>query len=339
MILHGLIGSGAVAAWILRANDDDEEKAKNGELGEVYRYLRDAQRAYQNCSNYVRNNYHVTPLMTDGYTSVILGMPLTDEERLLKPIARFVTDAASVASGTKASMDLAGFMSDATGTIAPDFKIAGALPTLLDDTVHALMENPTDYYTGGQKYDKDLHALRNESWGMRGRFLAAMGKRLWNDFGGRNVLPVDRAGVDNGLGRAPGWVAKMVNDIPIASPILRSFVKVQVGSPKRDAAEISEAEARRRAIGRICAKDIFEKARRENRDLSLDPVRYGEMLDKWQQAYGLTPDDMAQIEARYLNAWRAYEGAQFKADGEREKFRSKAEKLGLDAARIWLDWD
>ena len=31
--------------------------------------------------------------------------------------------------------------------------------------------------------------------------------------------------------------------------------------------------------------------------------------------------------------------AQFKADGEREKFRSKAEKLGLDAARIWLDWE
>ena len=135
-------------------------------------------------------------------------------------------------------------------------------------------------------------------------------------------LPVDRAGVDNGLGRAPGWVAKMVNGIPVASPILRSFVKVQVGSPQRDAAEISEAEARRRAIGRICAKDMFEKARREKRDMSLDPVRYGEMLKKWQDAYGLTPDELAQIEARYLNAWRAYEGAQYRADGEREKFRA-----------------
>ena len=339
MILHGLIGSGAVAAWILKANDGDEEKVKAGPMGDVYDYLRDAQRAYQNCSNYVRNNYHVTPLMTDGYTSVILGMPLTDEERLLKPIARFVTDAASVASGTKESMDLAGFMSDATGTIAPDFKIAGALPTLLDDTVHALMENPTDYYTGGEKYDRDLYALRNENWGMRGRFLAAMGKRLWNDFGGRNVLPVDRAGVDNGLGKAPGWVAKMVNDIPVASPILRSFVKVQVGSPRRDAAEITEADAKRRAIVRICSKEMFEAARREKRDLWLTPERYTGMLEKWQQAYGLSPDELAQIEAKYLNAWRAYEGAQYRADGEREKFRAKAEKLGLDSAHIWLDWD
>ena len=339
MILHGLIGSGAVAAWILKKNDGDEEKVKAGPMGDVYDYLRDAQRAYQNCSNYVRENYHVTPLMTDGYTSVILGMPLTDEERLLKPIARFVTDAASVAAGTKASMDVAGFMSDVYGTVAPDFKMAGAAVTLLDDTVGALIYNPDDYYTGGQKYDKDLHALRNENWGMRGRFLAAMGKRLWNDFGGRNVLPVDRAGVDNGLGKAPGWVAKMVNDIPIASPILRSFVKVQVGSPRRDAAEITEADAKRRAIVRICSKEMFEAARREKRDLWLTPERYTGMLEKWQQAYGLSPDELAQIEAKYFNAWRAYEGAQYRADGEREKFRAKAEKLGLDSAHIWLDWD
>ena len=79
------------------------------------------------------------------------------------------------------------------------------------------------------------------------------------------------------------------------------------------------------------------RARREKRDLSLDSVGYGKMLDKWQKAYGLTPDEMAQIEARYLNAWRAYEGAQYRADGEREKFRAKAEKLGIEAAGIWLD--
>ena len=81
------------------------------------------------------------------------------------------------------------------------------------------------------------------------------------------------------------------------------------------------------------------RARREKRDLSIDSVGYGKMLDKWQKAYGLTPDEMAQIEARYLNAWRAYEGAQYRADGEREKFRAKAEKLGIEAANIWLDWE
>ncbi|MBR3222638.1 MAG: zeta toxin family protein [Kiritimatiellae bacterium] len=339
MLLQGLIGSGAVAAWILKSNDGDEEKAKNGPMGDVYRYLRDAQRAYQNCSNYVRNNYHVTPLWTDGYTSIVIGMPLTDEERLLKPIARFVADAASVASGTKESLDVAGFLSDATGVIAPDFKIAGALPTLLDDTVHAFWENPEDYYTGGQKYDNDTWALRNESWEMRGKFTAAMAKRLWNDFGGRNVLPVDRAGVDNGLGRAPGWVAKMVNDIPVVSPILRSFVKVQVGSPKRDAAEITEAEARRRAVCRVCAKELFETAHKAKGDISIDQEQYNGRLAKWKERYNLADDELADIEGRYLNAWRSYEGAQYRADGEREKYRVKAERLGMDAANIWLDFD
>ena len=53
----------------------------------------------------------------------------------------------------------------------------------------------------------------------------------------------------------------------------------------------------------------------------------------------IATDEMAQIEARYLNAWRAYEGAQYRADGEREKFRAKAEKLGIEAANIWLDWE
>ena len=340
MILHGLIGSGAVAAWILRKNDGDEEKVKAGPLGEVYGYLRAAQRAYQNCSNYVRENYHVTPLMTDGYTSVVIGMPLTDEERLLKPIARFVTDAASVASGTKEGLDVAQALRDATlGVVAPDFKLAGALPTLLDDTVHALWENPEDYYTGGKKYDNDVWELRNESWEMRGKFIAAMGKRLWNDFGGRNVLPVERGGVDNGLGRAPGWVAKMVNDIPVVSPILRSFVKVQVGSPKRDAVEITEAEERRRAVCRVCAKEMFELARKAKGDISLDRAKYDGRLAKWKERYNLADEELADIEGRYLNAWRSYEGAQYRADGEREKFRAKAEKLGLDAAHIWLDFD
>lgn len=208
--------------------------------------------------------------------------PLTDEERLLKPIARFVTDAADVASGVKEWMDLAGFMSDATGVIAPDFKMAGALPTLLDDTVHAFWENPKDYYTGGTKYDSSLWTARNESWVMRGKFAAAVGRRLWNDFGGRNVLPVERGGVDNGLGKAPGWVAKAVNGIPLASPILRSFVKVQVGSPRKDAAEILETEKRRNAVIGVLAKELFETARREAQDISLDTARYVGKLEEWE---------------------------------------------------------
>ena len=339
MLLQGLIGSGAVAAWILKAFDGDENEVEQSKLGDLYRYARNAQRAYQNCSNYVKENYHVTPLWTDGWTSVVIGMPLTDEERLLKPIARFVTDAADVASGVKERMDLAAFMSDATGVIAPDFKMAGALPTLLDDTVHALWENPEDYYTGGTKYDSALWTARNESWEMRGKFAAAVGRRLWNDFGGRNVLPVERGGVDNGLGKAPGWVAKAVNEIPIASPILRSFVKVQVGSPKKDAAEILDTEKRRNAVIGVLAKELFETARKEGQDISLDAARYVGKLEAWEKRYGFTPDELAKIEAKYLNAWREYDAAQWRADGEREKYRAKAEQLGLDAASIWLEFD
>ena len=55
--------------------------------------------------------------------------------------------------------------------------------------------------------------------------------------------------------------------------------------------------------------------------------------------YGFTLDDLAKIEAKYLNAWREYDAAQWRADGEREKYRAKAEQLGLDAASIWLDFD
>jgi len=340
MVLHGIVASGALAAWILKKHDGDEEAAKNGSLGEVYRYAKDAQRAWQNCSNYVRSNYHVTPLWTDGWTSVVIGMPLTDEERILAPVARFATDAAAVAAGAKTDIEVAKAVRDMTlGAVAPDFKLAGFLPALLDDTVHALWENPQDYYTGGTKYDRDLWTARNESWGMRGRFLAAMGKRLWNDFGGRNVFPVERNGVDNGLGRAPGWVAAMVNDIPLASPILRSFVKVQVGSPKRDAAEITEAERVRAAICRVHARELFEMARKDGRDISFDAERYAATLAEWRDAENLTDDELAKIEAKYLNAWRDYEGAQYNAEGEREKYRSKAQKLGLDAAGVWLDFD
>lgn len=341
MLLQGLVGSGAVAAWILKAHDGDEAAAESGTLGDVYRYARNAQRAYQNCSNYVKENYHVTPLWTDGYTSIVIGMPLTDEERLLKPVARFVTDAASVAAGTKEQLEISGFLSDAFGTVAPDFKMAGAMVTLLDDTAHALLfdDNPLDYYTGGYKYDPQLYAARNESWEMRGKFAAAVGRRLWNDFGGRNVLPVERGGVDNGLGKAPGWVAKAVNEIPIASPILRSFVKVQVGSPKKDAAEILDTEKRRNAVIGVLAKELFETARREGQDISSDTARYVGKLEEWEKRYGFTPDELAKIEAKYLNAWREYDAAQWRADGEREKYRAKAEQLGLDAASIWLEFD
>ena len=97
------------------------------------------------------------------------------------------------------------------------------------------------------------------------------------------------------------------------------------------------------SVPQVSKLGIFQlcqrRARREKRDLSLDSVGYGKMLDKWQKAYGLTPDEMAQVEARYLNACRAYEGAQYRADGEREKFRAKAEKQGIEAANIWLDWE
>ena len=334
-----LLGNGALAAYILYLNDGDEEKAKNGKLGAVYSYARGYQRAYQNCSNYVRNNYHITPLWTKGYTSIILGMPLTDEERILEPVASLISDAAAVAAGTKQSLHMQEHLLNLTKVIAPDFKMAGFGVTLFDDTLGTFLYEPKDYYTGGYKYDRDLYATRYESLRDFGQFSWAVAKRLWNDFGGRGILPTDRSGVDNGLGEEPGWVARAVNSIPFASPYARRMVKVQVGSPRRDAEEILEAERIRQAVIRKSARAMFKIAHDEKRDLSLDSVRYGEMLDKWQKAYGLTPDEMAQIEARYLNAWRAYEGAQYRADGEREKFRAKAEKLGIEAAGIYLDWD
>ena len=96
---------------------------------------------------------------------------------------------------------------------------------------------------------------------------------------------------------APGWVAKAVNGIPLASPILRSFVKVQVGSPKKDAAEILETEKRRNAVIGVLAKELFETARKEGQDISLDTARYVGKLEEWEKRYGFTPDELAKIEA------------------------------------------
>ena len=89
----------------------------------------------------------------------------------------------------------------------------------------------------------------------------------------------------------------------------------------------------------MLAKELFGEARKAKRDVSMDTEKYCGLLQKWEKTYGLTPDELASIESKYINAWRAYEGAQYKADGEREKFRAKAEKLGLDAANLWLDFD
>ena len=332
-ILNGILGSGALAAYILKQYDGDERRARASALGEVYDYARFVQRTMQNCSNYVRGNYHVTPLMTDGYTSIIIGMPLTDEERLLEPIANFVSDAAAVAAGAKPKLEVASALDDAYGVVAPDFKIAGFLPTLLDDTVHALVENPTDYYTGSTKYDQDLYAVRNDSWGMRGKFAIAMSKRLWNDFGGRSYIPVDRQGVDNGLGTEAPWVSTMLNKIPLASPMLRAFVKVQVGSPEKDAKPIRADEQRlqhvRNYISRKLMIESSEKGGALNRT---DPQRYAELLEGWQAEYGLSDHDMRLVEQRFLNGWTEHENE----DAHRRKVINstlrKARRMGNDEA-------
>ena len=131
----------------------------------------------------------------------------------------------------------------------------------------------------------------------------------------------------------------MLNSIPVASPILRSFFKVQVGSPQRDAKEITDADLRRKAIVRVHARELFELAKRNRSDLSLDRETYTSLLKKWQQSEALSPDELAQIEAKYLNAWRDYSAANDNASSLRQKYHDKANQLGLDAASLWLDFD
>ena len=316
---------------------DDEEKTKTSPLGEVYDFVKWMENANRNLSNYVRNHYQTIPIWMsdDGYTTIVLGTPLNDEDSLLAPSADFAAKAFANALGAKNDLAIGQMLADTfVRPVTPDLAIATPALKVIRDTVLAtLVENPTDLFTGAPTYDQDLYALRNESWEARGDFALAMARQVWNDVGARGFMAWDRQGVDNGAGAAPKWIGLVLKRIPILSPVLNSFVKIQVGSPEKDAKPVRADEQRLQHVRNYLSRKLMLESSEKGGALNqMDPQRYAELLEQWQGEYGLSDHDMRLVEKRFLNGWTEHENE----DAHRRKVINstlrKARRMGIDEA-------
>jgi len=337
----GAMTYGLVTRAIRALYGDDEEKAKASPLGEVYGFAKWIENANKNLSNYVRNHYQTIPLWVsdDGYTTICLGTPLNDEDSLIAPSADFAAKAFANAMGSKNDLALGQMLADTfIRPVTPDLAIATPALKVIRDTIEATMvQNPTDLFTGAPTYDQDLYALRNESWEARGDFALAMARQVWNDVGARGLVAWDRQGVDNGTGAAPKWIGLALKRIPVLSPVLNSFVKVQVGSPEKDAKPIRADEQRlqhvRNYISRKLMIESSEKGGALNRT---DPQRYAELLEQWQGEYGLSDHDMRLVEKRFLNGWTEHENEEARRRKVIQGTLRKARKMGIEDADRYM---
>lgn len=328
---------GLVTRAIRALYGDDEEKAKSGPLGEVYDFAKWIEGANKNLSNYVRNHYQTIPLWVsdDGYTTICLGTPLNDEDSLIAPSADFAAKAFANAMGAKNDLALGQMLADTfIRPVTPDLAIATPALKVIRDTIEATMvQNPTDLFTGAPTYDRDLYALRNESWETRGDFALAMARQVYNDVGARGFMAVDRQGVDNGMGAAPKWIGLALKRIPVLSPVLNSFVKVQVGSPEKDAKPIRADEQRLQHVRNYLSRKLMLESSGKGGALNrTDPQRYAELLEGWQNEYGLSDHDMRLIEKRFLNGWTEHENEEVRRRKVINSTLRKARRMGIDEA-------
>ena len=332
---------GLVTRAIRALYGDDEEKAKASPLGGVYGYAKWIESANRNLSNYVREHYQTIPLWVsdDGYTTICLGTPLNDEDSLLAPSADFAAKAFANAMGAKNDLALGQMLADTfIRPVTPDLAIATpALKVIRDTVMAAMVENPTDLFTGAPTYDRDLYALRNESWETRGDFALAMARQVWNDVGARGLVAWDRQGVDNGMGAAPKWIGLALKKIPILSPVLNSFVKVQVGSPEKDAKPIRADEQRLQHVRNYLSRKLMLESSGKGGALNrTDPQRYAELLEGWQNEYGLSDHDMRLIEKRFLNGWTEHENEEVRRRKVIQDTLRKARKMGIEDAERYM---
>ena len=328
---------GLVTRAIRALYGDDEEKAKASPLGEVYGFAKWIESANRNLSNYVRNHYQTIPLWVsgDGYTTIVLGTPLNDEDSLIAPSADFAAKAFANAMGSKNDLAFGQMLADTfIRPVTPDLAIATPALKVIRDTIEAtLVQNPTDLFTGAPTYDRDLYALRNESWETRGDFALAMARQVWNDVGARGLVAWDRNGVDNGTGAAPKWIGLALKKIPVLSPVLNSFVKIQVGSPERDAKPVRDVEQRLQHVRNYLSRKLMMESAGMGGALNrTDPQRYAELLEGWQQEYGLSDHDMRLVEKRFLNGWTEYENEEARRRKVIQGTLRKARRMGIDEA-------
>lgn len=334
----GLLAKGLIQYWILDANDGNEEKALKSPYGPLYRYSKFYHDAYRNCSEYVRKNYQFVPLWTKGYTSIIMGGALTDEERILFPISDYTTDMLAAASGIAEKPSLGNAIMDASvRLVVPDLDITGPIVETLR-IAHAAVTgaNPEDSFRRSPMFDQRKIDMRYESWQDFAEFSSMIGAKLANYWGLRGIYKFDENGVDNGRGEVDEPVEFALKKIAIVSPVLGRMVKVQVGSPKKDAAPITAEKKRRDTVISVCAERLFEKRKGDTFFHDRDWKGYTEQLAKFKETYGLDDDDVDLIRAQYLNTCNTYENRDALDKRALEKAMKEAERQGKSKAAIWV---
>ncbi len=337
-----LASSGVLSAAIRWMFDDDEEKVRESPLGDAYDYLQACERANRNLSTYTRENYNVTPLWNspDGYTSVCLALPLDDQDRLFS----WAADHAAGEVAEKMGLMRVGPERGAVGaasaatlkTLAPDFTFSTPIFDLLRLAFAAATgENPRDNFRGTPMYDPNTWAMRGESLENNAQYALETGKILWNMTGGRSFYQFGYNGVDPkaGEGDAPEWLGIAVNKIPIASPILKRFVKIQCGSPEKDAQPVKDELKRVQATITYCQRKLMQESANLDGALNrVDPKRYAEMLTKWKETYGLSDAAMRKIEVNFLNAWRDLENKDLKERKRTINVIKRGRRMGIEKA-------
>lgn len=337
--IGSLIAYGALQKFLLDDSDGDEQKAKE-KYGKIYDYAAFCHRAYQNCSQYVKDNYNFTPVWTsdDGMTSLIMGGALTDEDKLIVPTADLFSKWIAYNQGIGERPDFGPAIANSTfKAITPDLQLASPALTLVRDTVEAMfVDNPTDYFRNAPTYDEDLYRARNESWEMRGKFAAAMAARVWNDLGGRGLVQPDVNGVDNGRGNAPESIESILRKIPVMSPALGRLFKIQVGSPEKLGQPIANEKKTTQAIINVCAKSLFNSRNEDQYLHEFDPAEYERRISRWSEVYDLTPLETAKLRAKYLNAVNQHRNRSAYDLKKLMQLRKEARKQGRDEADIWI---
>ena len=338
-LIGGLFASGALMKWMLDDSDGDEEKAK-AKYGFVFGYAKAFHRAYQNCSEYVKENYNITPIWNgpDGYTSIVIGGALTDEDKLIVPTADYASGMVAHLMEIAPAPSIGKAIANSTvKAVTPDLQLAGPIVTLLRDTVEAtLIDNPTDYFRGAPMYDQRLWENRNESWEMRGQFAAAVGAKLWNDFGGRSLLAMDVNGVDNGRGSAPETLESVLRRLPVVSPAIGRMIKIQVGSPAKRGATIREQEAKTRSLIGLLSEKLLKGRKGDVGWHERDFDGFQKQIEDWTKTYGFTPEDVSKLRMRYYNAWIQFKNREGYDRQELARLFAQGRKQGLSEEQLWI---
>ena len=324
-----LMAKGLAQLWMLRDCDNDEEKARK-KFGKFYDYAKDYHDAYRNCSDYIRKNYSFTPLWTDGYTSVIFGGALTDEEKLLNPIVDYTVGVMAASEGLEQMPSFGSMVLDSTvRSVIPDLQMTGPLVEGMRLAFSVLSgENYEDYFRSAPAFDQKKVDMRFESLEDFKEYSAVVGGRAWNYFGGRSILSADVYGVDNGRGTAPKELETVLSDIPWISPIINRMVKIQVGSPERDGQAIrGRSKEIRQAIDK-CAERLLKLREGDKGWHVAHPKEYKEKLAEWKQTYGLSDHDMKVLRADYLNGLNQLKCIEKMDEHKRKLIKREAKRQG-----------